>query len=275
MRVICVDDERILMQDTVAMCRELPGVSDVRGFTRATEALEWIKNNPVDLALLDIDMPDMNGIELTIKIKDISPDTAVIFLTGYSDFAVDAFAVRASGYLLKPVSKDALAADVAYVFSTRGKTNGANSAKKPVSVRTFGLFEVYVNGQQVKFRIAKSKEILAYLVDKQGGSVPRAQISAVLWEDRLYDRKQQKQLDVYIRSLRDTLTEYGIERIFEMKGGKLRVVPEEFDCDVYRFFAGDPDTINSYRGEYMSAYSWASITEGRLFVQQEMLEQKI
>ena len=262
MRVICVDDERILMEDTVAMLRELPEVSDVTGFSRSRDALLWIENNPVDLALLDINMPDINGIELAIKIKNSSPDTAVIFLTGYTEYAVDAFKIRAAGYLLKPVSKEALAADIAYVYS---KTEKQLLMKKQVSVRAFGAFEVFVDSQPVKFQMAKCKEILAYLVDRQGSSVTRAQIASILWEDRPYDRKLQKQLDVYIRSLRVTLKEYEIERIFEMKGGTLRVVPETFDCDVYRFFAGDPDAINAYRGEYMSAYSWASITEGMMF----------
>ena len=104
--------------------------------------------------------------------------------------------------------------------------------------------------------------MLAYLVDRQGGSVTRSEISAVIWEDRLYDRKQQKQLDVYIRALKDTLDEYGISEIFEMQRGSLRVVPEKFTCDAYLFFSGDSDAVNSYRGEYMSLYSWASFTEG-------------
>ena len=266
MTVICVDDERILMEDTVAMCRELPGIDDVRGFTQSKDALQYLENNHADLALLDIDMADMNGIELAVRIRNISPDTAVIFLTGYSQFAVDAFAVRASGYLLKPVSKEKLAADIDYVFSGRDKTP---RTKKAVSIRTFGMFEVYVNGQQVKYHLSKSKEILAYLVDRQGSSVTRMQIAGILWEDRLYDRGLQKQLDVYIRSLRDTLEEYGILRIIDIRRGTLRVIPEEFDCDVYRFFEGDPDVINSYRGEYMSNYSWASITEGILFRKQD------
>ena len=265
MRVICVDDERILMEDTVAMCRELPEVSDVNGFTRPQEALEWLGSHQVDLALLDIDMPEMSGIELTIRIKDLSPDTAVIFLTGYAKYAVDAFAVRATGYLLKPVSKEALAADVAYVFAGRQHKAEQNSAEKQVKIMTFGAFEVYVNGQPVKFQMAKCKELLAYLVDKQGGSVTRAQLASILWEDRPYDRKLQKQLDVYIRSLRDTLSEYEIPQIIEMKRATLRVVPETFDCDVYRFFAGDSDAVNAYRGEYMSSYSWASLTEGVMF----------
>lgn len=265
MRVICVDDERILMEDTVAMCRELSGIDEVNGFTSAIDALEWLGSHRVDLALMDIDMPDMSGIELAIRIKDRSPDTAVIFLTGYAKYAVDAFKIRASGYLLKPVSKEALAADVAYVLAGRQNRAEQNSGEKQVKITTFGSFEVYVDGQPVKFQMAKCKELLAYLVDKQGGSVTRAQLASILWEDRPYDRKLQKQLDVYIRSLRDTLKEYGIERIFVMTGGTLRIVPEGFDCDVYRFFAGDPDAINAYRGEYMSAYSWASLTEGRMY----------
>lgn len=269
MRVICVDDERILMEDTVAMCRELPGVSEVKGFTKPAEALERLKSNGADLALLDIDMPDMNGIELALKFKDISPDTAVIFLTGYANYAVDAFAVRASGYLLKPVSKEALMKDIAYVSSAKGKTPVAEVTEKQIVVKTFGLFDVYAGGQQVKFHMAKCKELLAYLVDRQGSSVKRSQLASILWEDRLYDRKLQKQLDVYIRSLRDTLKEYNIEQIFAMERGALRVIPDEFDCDAYRFFAGDPNAINAYRGEYMSDYSWASITEGMMFWKQD------
>ena len=73
-----------------------------------------------------------------------------------------------------------------------------------------------------------------------------------------------EQLDVYIRSLRDTLREYGAEQIMEIEKGVLRVKPDTFSCDAYLFFSGDADTINAYRGEYMSSYSWASMTEGIL-----------
>ena len=72
MKVICVDDERLLMEDTVSMCREMPEISVIKGFTNAKKALDWLQNNPADLALLDIDMPDMNGLELALKIKNIS-----------------------------------------------------------------------------------------------------------------------------------------------------------------------------------------------------------
>ena len=62
MKVICVDDERLLMEDTVAICRELDQVDEATGFTRAADALHWLERERADVALLDIDMPGMNGI---------------------------------------------------------------------------------------------------------------------------------------------------------------------------------------------------------------------
>ena len=260
MRAICVDDERILAQDVAEMCLELPQIHEVKIFTRAKAALQWLEDHPVDLALLDIDMPDMNGIELAANIKNRWPDVAVIFLTGYSQYAVEAFSVRACGYLLKPVTKEALAADVAYALS--GKKTQLTGH---VVVKTFGNFDIFVDGKPISFKMEKCKEILAYLVNKLGTGVKRAEIAAILWEDRLYDRKLQKQLDVYIRALRDTLQENGAEHIMELKKGVLRILPDTFLCDAYLFFSGDRDVINSYRGEYMNSYTWASITESMMY----------
>ncbi|MBR2716449.1 MAG: response regulator [Oscillospiraceae bacterium] len=260
MTAICVDDERLLMEDTLAMCLELPEIDEARGFVRAGDALEWLEHNTADLALLDIDMPEMNGIRLAAEIKQRSPETAILFLTGYAQYAVDAFAVRASGYLLKPVTKEALAADVAYALEGRAKKPGGR-----VLVQTFGSFDVFVEGKPVSFKMAKCKELLAYLVDRQGGGVTRPELSAVLWEDRPYDRRMQKQLDVYIRSLRETLRQNGIGEMLEMQRGIVRVRPEQFVCDAYLFFSGDSDAVNAYRGEYMSAYSWASMTESTMY----------
>lgn len=259
MRAICVDDEKLITDYVVSLCRDLPPLTEAEGFTRAGDALAWLKENSADLALLDIDMPDMNGITLAAEIKKLRPDTAIVFLTGYSEYAVNAFEVRASGYLLKPVNKEKLAAEVAYALSGKRKAPDTH-----VTARTFGNFDLFVNGELVTFRQAKCKELLAYLIDRQGGSVTRAEAFAVLYEDRMYDRPMQKQFDVIIRSLRDTLEDYKISEIMEMKRGTLRIIPELISCDAWRFISGDADAVNTYRGEYMSAYSWAEETEGFL-----------
>ena len=256
MRAICVDDEELITDYVVTLCREIPPLNAAEGFVSASDALDWLKKNHADLAILDIDLPDMNGLALAAKIKQLHPDMAIIFLTGFSQYAVEAFEMHASGYILKPVKKERLSAEVAHALSRKRKAPEAH-----IVARTFGNFDVFIDGELVTFKVTKSKELLAYLIDRQGSSATRAEVSSVLWEDRMYDRPMQKQLDVIIRSLRDTLEEYGIGAILEMKQGVLRIRPELISCDAWRFFSGDMDAINAYRGEYMSAYSWGAETE--------------
>ena len=278
LKIICVDDETLVLDFTMSLCRDLEQNPEVEGFESAKDALNYLKKNTCDIAILDINMPDMDGLLLAAKIKKLHPEIAIIFLTGYSQYAIDAYKLHVAGYLLKPVNKKQLSEEVDYALSARyqsisaydkkrrmaeddeGEDSGQSQSIPHIRVHTFGEFDVYVDGKPVNFARAKSKELLAHLIDRQGG-VSRAEIFATLWEDGIYDRPAQKQLDVIIRSLRDTLGEYGIPEMIELERGVLRVVPETFDCDLYRFMDGDIDIINSYRGEYLSEYSWASLTE--------------
>lgn len=142
-----------------------------------------------------------------------------------------------------------------------------SSPRDPVSrveARAFGNFDLLVDGKRVAFKRAKSKELMAYLIDRHGASVTRREAFAVLWEDRTYDLSMQKQLDVVIRSMRATLEDYGVSEIFEMRGGVLCVHPDFISCDAWRYLTGDKEAIQAFRGEYMSNYSWASLTESRM-----------
>ena len=260
MRVICIDDEPLAVEYTLKQCAQLPEIDAVKGFTDTEQALNWLEEQPADIVLMDINMPETDGITLAALIKQRQPDTAILFLTAYREYAFDAFAVHPAGYLLKPVSQEKLAEEIRCVCK-----NLRPRTIEHIRVRTFGYFDVFVDGRPVSFKLAKSKEILAFLVDKCGAGMTRAEIFAGVWGDVLYDRKMQKQLDVYIRSLRDTLREYGISEILQMEKRILRVDPSVFVCDANLFFSGDSEIINAYHGEYMSAYSWASATESILF----------
>lgn len=256
MRIICVDDEELVLNLVVYLCEQLPDIDEVKGFSDSTDALNWLRDNDADLAILDIDMPRLNGINLAVKIKEIHPDTAIIFLTGYSHYAVDAFKLHANGYLLKPVNKELLASEVEYALSEK------SPKKYPhVFARTFGEFDFLVDSNPVRFSRSKSKELLAFLIDRRGAGVKRATAFAALYEDSPYDRKMQKQFDVIIRSLKETLNENNISDLVDIKSGELRVNTEMFECDYYNLLKGDADAVNSFKGEYMNSYPWASITE--------------
>ena len=265
MRIICIDDEPLILNMTVELCEKLPQKPDVKGFTKASEALSWLEKHAADIALLDINMPDMTGLQLAAKIREIDSNTAIIFLTGHSEYALDAFKLHASGYLMKPLNKSRLAEEIEHAQKLRADhTERKPSEGSRITVRTFGEFDLFVDGQPVSFPRSKSKQLLAYLIDRQGGGISRATAAAVLWEDSQYDRSMQKQLDVIIRVLRSTLESVGAQDVFEMNSGTMRILPEKIDCDLYRFLSGDADAVNSYRGEYMNAYSWANMTEAFL-----------
>ena len=216
MTAICVDDEPLVLQLTLSLFRDLPGFQEVEGFAGPLEALDWLENHTPDIALLDIDMPGMNGLELARRIRDMHPDTAVIFLTGYSEYALDAFQLHASGYLMKPINREKLASEVEYALSGRNRGKASN-----VFAKTFGNFDLLVDGRPLVFKRSKSKELLAYLVDRHGGNVSRPEAFAVLWEDTFYDRAMQKQMDVVIRGGHPGVPRGIYERLFlgEPDGG--------------------------------------------------------
>ena len=259
MNAICVDDEAQVLAHTVSCCQKLQLLEEVRGFTRPQEALDWAAKNPVDLAVLDIHMPDMNGLELAKRLRKAAPGLSILFVTACSQYALEAFEVHPTAYLLKPLDQTRLKREVEYALSLR-------QARPSIHIRaqTFGHFEILVDGETLSFRRSKSKELLAYLVDRRGAGVTRQDAFAALWEDRVYDASMQKQMDVVIRSLRDTLQKYGVGELFELKSRCLRIRPELIDCDLYRFLRGDGEAVSTFFGEYMSQYAWAANTEARL-----------
>lgn len=256
MKIICVDDEELILNLIIYMCEQIPQIDEVEGFSSALKALDYIKNNKADIALLDIDMPEMNGITLAVKIKVIDPEIKIIFLTGYSQYAVDAFKIHAQGYLMKPINKDRLIEEINFA----AKENDTDDYPH-FFARTFGAFDFLIDGQPIKFSRSKSKELLAYLIDKKGAGITRADAFSALYEDAIYDRKMQKQFDVIIRSLKETLSLNDAEEILDIKSGELRIKTDLIKCDLYSLLDGDIKYINSYQGEYMSAYPWASMTE--------------
>lgn len=258
MKVICVDGDARALARAVSVCRDAGGIDDARGFARASEALAWIGEHPADIAVLEIDLPDADGLSLAEKLRQACPDIAIIFLTATDRFALASFRAHPTAYLLKPLEREAVEREVAWVRAHRPRP-----APSRVEARTFGEFEILVNGETLRFRRAKSKELLAFLVDREGNGVTRAQIYASLWEEGEYDRARQKYLDVVVRSLRETLARYGVADILEMKSGFLRVRPERIDCDLYRLLRGEPAAVRAYRGKYMSSYAWAALSEGR------------
>ena len=102
MRVIYVDDEELLLENFCLTAKELPRIDTLHTFQSGEAALSWAREQPVDVAFLDIEMPVMNGIELARRLKEVDENIRIIFVTAFEQYALQACGVDAVGYLLKP-----------------------------------------------------------------------------------------------------------------------------------------------------------------------------
>ena len=94
LKVVCVDDEKLMLKQIVSLCEKTADVDEIHCFDRAKKALSWVKDHSCDLALLDINLPDMNGITLAKRIRELRPETDIVFVAGCPQYAVDAWSVH-------------------------------------------------------------------------------------------------------------------------------------------------------------------------------------
>jgi len=100
-KVLIVDDEFLARKLLQGYVEKIPELELVGTAQNAFEAFSFVKEHPVDILLLDIHMPDLNGIELARTLKNVP---AIIFTTAYSEYALESYEVSAVDYLLKPVA---------------------------------------------------------------------------------------------------------------------------------------------------------------------------
>ena len=110
MKIIILDNHKLIIAEIRRQVLSVLPKAECTCFTKQREAIEYVKNNHVDVALLDIDMPGLNGIEVAELMCRTNPRLNIIFVTGYPEYALQAFSVPVSDFIVKPVSEDALKA---------------------------------------------------------------------------------------------------------------------------------------------------------------------
>jgi two-component SAPR family response regulator len=259
MNILAVDDEYYALELMKNALEQVAGASTVYLCRDASSAIQTAKEEVIDVAFLDIHLPEKSGVELARELKMIHPKINIVFATGFSEYMKEGIDLRMSGYLLKPISPEAVRTELE---NLRNPIEW--SPEKRIKILTFGNFDVFVDGTPLKFERKQAKEILAYLVDKRGTSATYAELAAILWEDAEYVRTKQKNLQVYIASLVKSLLAVGVKDLILKNRQGILVNTRIVDCDYYRFLEGDTRAINAFAGQYMSSYSWAEFTVGYL-----------
>ncbi|MDO4548317.1 MAG: response regulator [Clostridia bacterium] len=260
MTILAVDDEPLALELLTDSIKAAVPDALVFPFLKPSKLLEYASENPANVAFLDIRMRGVTGIELAKRLKELNPDINLIFVTGYEEYTGDAMALHASGYIMKPVT----------VQAVRAELNDLRRPVPPISkavlrVKCFGNFDVYTaDGKRVHFERTKAKELLAYLVYRSGSSCSVKEIAAVLFEDGEYNQKQRNYVQKIISSMLQALRAAGVESVVTKKYNSLAMDVSQLDCDYYRFMELDAAAVNSYSGEFMSQYPWAEFVIGYL-----------
>ena len=250
MIVIAVDDEELMLRALVRAISASPDIKKVVKFSSSEKALGYAKDNPIDIAFLDINMRGVGGIALAEKIIELRPNCKIVFCTGYEEYAIPAFKLHASGYLMKPISIEDVQAEIDNIKGVRKK-------EKLLEVKCFGNFEVYVKGESLSFKRSRTKELFAFLVDRKGAGMTAKQICAVLFPDDTDDLKNTAYLRQLIMDLKNTLKVVGADAVFCHETPYYRVDTSLIKCDYYSYLEGGKP---EFLGEYMSQFSWAEQT---------------
>jgi two-component SAPR family response regulator len=253
MKIIAVDDERIALEGLMDLIHEVVPDAELNGFEYPEDALEFVVSHECNVAFLDVEMAGMSGVELAEQLKMRNPDINIIFATGFDEYRKEAYDLHASGYLTKPITAEKVKREL---YDLRRPI----SKKSRMRVQAFGNFEVYIDNCPVAFRYSKTKELLAYLVDRRGAMCTIGELQAVIFED---DEGHETYMKSLRRDLLETLENAGCGNVIASQRGKLGVVPERLQCDYYDWCDGKRMGI-VWQGEYMTQYSWGEYTAGIL-----------
>lgn len=179
---IIVEDELPAREELKYFLNEEKEIKLIEEFESPLDTLNFLEKNKIDVVFLDINMPDMNGINLGKIISKIYPEVKIIFITAYKDYAVDAFEVKAFDYLLKPYSEERIRNLLKSLVSTKSVDNilNRNTSLKKITINMDE--KIYVLSlTDVDYIEANEKETLIFANKKR--YVSKIKISK--WEEML------------------------------------------------------------------------------------------
>ncbi len=269
LRTILVDDEELSIKRLKKILTECSGIQICNTFSNSLEAYEYIKENKIDVAFLDISMPDIDGMTFSDMLHDIDGDIDVVFITGHDEYAVKAFELNALDYLLKPVTLERLQKTLDKIKKKRRPVQ----ENLGIRVSFFNGFKICTTGdegREIKLRSPKTEELFAFIVYK--GTTSREEIVDTLWEGLDFD-KALKNINSNMYYIRKALSVYGLGDCIKTGKKEIGIETGRITCDLFEFeklineskIAGIKDAgicekaIELYSGGFLNGkgYEWA------------------
>lgn len=243
MKLLLVDDERMVLELLMERVGKVLPKAELFAFSNAREAMEFAARTQPDIAFLDINMRILDGVQMATELQRLYPHINIIFCTGYTEYMQEAFDMYCSGYLLKPVTEEKIRKAISHLRYP------VEEMPCRVFLRCYGNFEIFCDGVPVVFKYNRTKELLAYLVDRNGADCTTLEIMAALFGDDV----RRSYFNHLRADLLDTLHELGVKDIIRANRGKLGLNKALVRCDYYDYLDG---RISEEPKEYMAQYSF-------------------
>ena len=262
MDTLTVDDNPMILKSMKNILSRIDPDGEHLTADSAPAAMDNIQGKVPDVVFLDIEMPGGSGLDMASQLRSVYPKTNVVFITGHSEYAMRAFELYASGYLLKPITEE-------QVRTALENLRYPVTVQEPprLTVRCFGDFEAWCGGEPVRFGRNKSKMLLAFLIDRNGAMCDTGQILCAIWPEESANASRRSQVRVFVSDLQTTLTRLGVGEALIRRHGQVGINKALVDCDYYQYLRGDSEALRQFHGEYMSQYSFgeptlAALTKG-------------
>lgn len=249
MKAIIVDDEPIMLRSFMRLSDGIPNLNVVGQFQSGASAISYVQENPIDLALLDISMPIMNGIDLAVKLREICPALLVVFISAYDDYIRDSNRIGGDYYIVKPYKKETLEMMMQKMQAL------FQSLHKTVYLQMFGRFNVLKDGMPVALS-GKAKEILALVASRRGKEISNEEIYRTIWEGREYSNANMKVYYNALKRLKQTLEGENLKELLLSTPRGQMLNTSMVDCDYYAWKDHRAQTEEEFTGEFLSEYSW-------------------
>ncbi|ACS99564.1 response regulator [Paenibacillus sp. JDR-2] len=253
MRAIVVDDERLVAEQIDRMLVNA-GVKVLGRCVNPHEALGMAKALQPDVLFLDIEMPELSGLEIAQQVYADKLDTEVVFITAYNQYAIDAFRVNALDYLLKPVMEEDLQRSLERIEKRRQHRGAVSSGgQRMVNVELFGKFALRLEDSPDPIRWVTSKcaELLAYmLLQTLEKEISKWELFEALWP-ALNEEKAGINLRSTVSRINKTLRDYGAGMtLASVRNGYRLVLSDEAptvdaaELELFVLDGVEPDTDN-------------------------------
>ncbi|MBQ8109597.1 MAG: response regulator [Clostridia bacterium] len=259
MRIMCVDADAAALARMADIAGALAPAAEVLRCAGSLEALAEARAREVDVAFIEPDLPELNGLDLGRYMKELYPLVNLIYTSEKQDCCPGALALHASGFLSKPVTQADAGRELADL-----RHPAAQKRHKRVFAQTFGSFELFVDDKPVAFKYSRTKEIVALLVNNRGAQTTNGEIIGALWEDDGDPEKRGSYLSNLRQDLQNTLSRLNVTDIINKQRGSLAIAVDRIRCDLYEWLKKRDKSGYRYLGDYMNQYSWAEYMHAEL-----------